>query len=720
MDKKITTNETIPFLTPHKVSGIYAILASIWFLITSQLTAAGIGKNSVLVEWIISYRDGIHVVFTALLLYLLIRYWEKPQYDVINRYRDLATSSSDWSWEMDEQFRFTFISGRHHELTGIPTEKLLGHTRWELASDQGQEKWSQHRQVMKDHQPFRDFVYQTSLASDGGEVRCSKISGVPVFDDNGSFIGYRGTGTDITQQMEAESAHQESQRMLATLMSNLPGIAYRGGNDADWSLEFASSGTLALTGYHPEDLTVGGKITLGELINEEYRDYVWQGVQEALDKRHPYQLSYQITTASGEQKWVWEQGCGVFSPAGELQAIEGFITDITDSKNAEEELERVRQYLSNVFDSMPSILVGVDLQGSIIEWNLRAQEQTGYSVNQARGRFFGDVFPQLESQLEKMQQAIEQRQPMKSAHVITNVDNEPHYSDVMVYPLIANGVRGAVIRIDDVTARVRLEEMMVQTEKMLSVGGLAAGMAHEINNPLGAILQGCQNIVRRLSADLPKNSEVAKETGIDLQCLHQYLQARGILQFVNDIREAGTRAAKIVADMLAFSRRSEASFNPTSLPELLDTSVRLAGSDYDLKKKYDFRQIEIVRDYDPELDEVKCDKTEIEQVILNLLKNAAHAMADNPSQTEQSIILRTRKEPDFARIEIIDNGPGMDEAIRKRIFEPFFTTKEVGLGTGLGLSVSYFIITEQHNGNMTVESSPGKGTRFVIRLPLQE
>ncbi|MFO1420366.1 MAG: ATP-binding protein, partial [Candidatus Competibacteraceae bacterium] len=111
-----------------------------------------------------------------------------------------------------------------------------------------------------------------------------------------------------------------------------------------------------------------------------------------------------------------------------------------------------------------------------------------------------------------------------------------------------------------------------------------------------------------------------------------------------------------------------------------------------------------------------CDKTEIEQVILNLLKNAAQAMAEDgtPSPT---ITLRVRYETDYVLIEVIDNGPGMDEKTLKRIFEPFFTTKEVGSGTGLGLSVSYFIVTEQHNGRLSAMSKPGQGARFSIRLP---
>lgn len=171
---------------------------------------------------------------------------------------------------------------------------------------------------------------------------------------------------------------------------------------------------------------------------------------------------------------------------------------------------------------------------------------------------------------------------------------------------------------------------------MLSVGGLAAGMAHEINNPLGAILQGSQNIQRRIAYDMPQNRAVAAAIGIDLERLNRYLEQRGIRHFLEGIREAGVRAAKIVADMLSFSRRSESHFGPVDLEEMLETVLRLAASDYDLKKKYDFKRIQINRDYDPTLRLAYCDKTEIEQVILNLLKNAAQAMTDEEPQPRPS------------------------------------------------------------------------------------
>jgi signal transduction histidine kinase len=294
-----------------------------------------------------------------------------------------------------------------------------------------------------------------------------------------------------------------------------------------------------------------------------------------------------------------------------------------------------------------------------------------------------------------------------------------HYQDVTVYPLVSNGVEGAVIRVDDVTERVQIEEMMIQSEKMLSVGGLAAGMAHEINNPLGTILQASQNVLRRISPDLPANARLAEECGTNLNAVRKYLEKRGIAEFLQDIRDSGQRAAQIVENMLSFSRKSVAGGSPTSLAELLDRTLLLAESDYDLKKRYDFRQIEIVREYHPDAPPVVCQPSKIQQVFLNILRNGAEAMDEvRDSDRLPRFVLKVVPDGPMVRVEIEDNGPGMDEATRKRLFEPFFTTKPPGIGTGLGMSVSYFIVTEEHHGALMVESQPGSGSRFIIRLPV--
>ncbi len=392
--------------------------------------------------------------------------------------------------------------------------------------------------------------------------------------------------------------------------------------------------------------------------------------------------------------------------------------EIGDRVRAEEEAAQLRRLLASITDSMPSVLVAVDRQGNITEWNRKAKEAAGLSVKHVRGKQFIDVFPQLQDQTERVRKTITSGETQVALKVPSQRDGEIRYADITVYPLVGQGIAGAVIRVDDVTERVRIEEMMVQTDKMLSVGGLAAGMAHEINNPLGAILHGAQVIQQRLAPAMAKNAEAARDCGTSLEAIRNYLEKRKILAFLDHIRESGARAAKIVANMLQFSRKSDAQLTPADMAELIDRAVGLAASDYDLKKKYDFRRIQIVRDFDPELPPVPVVATEIEQVLLNLLKNGAQAMQDarvgNPRLT-----LRTRRVNDWAQIEVEDNGPGMSEEVRKRVFEPFFTTKDTGVGTGLGLSVSYIIVTTNHKGAMTVDSVPGTGTTFTIRLPLQ-
>ncbi len=401
----------------------------------------------------------------------------------------------------------------------------------------------------------------------------------------------------------------------------------------------------------------------------------------------------------------------------------GFLADsfnrmVVSIKKSSDDLNETRLYLKNIIDSMPSVLIGVDPEGRVTHWNLEAERLTKTSEAQAQGIHISQLIPQFSRHMEGLRQTIRDRNPYKVEKVTYQQNGETRYSDVVVYPLIANGVRGAVIRVDDITERVRFEEMMIQSEKMASVGGLAAGMAHEINNPLGGIMLAAQNITRRLSTDLEKNAETARRLGGDIGTIHRYMEEREVVKMLHGIMEMGERASKIVSNMLNFSRRSESKMAPADISEVMANTLDLASNDYNLKKKYDFRHIEIVTDYDDGIPRVCCIVTEIQQVILNLLKNAAQAMSGKEYRDGgPRIIIRIKKEPECVRIEMEDNGPGIDEKLRKRIFEPFFTTKGAGVGTGLGLSVSYFIIQNDHRGTMTVESVPGQWTRFIIRLP---
>lgn len=393
--------------------------------------------------------------------------------------------------------------------------------------------------------------------------------------------------------------------------------------------------------------------------------------------------------------------------------------DITEKRRAEGELSRLRLLLGNIVDSMPSVLVAVDEFERIIQWNRAAQDYTGIDMQGALGEKLDDILPAMAGHMPMVRHAIHQKEPQHTPRLVHVADGEQRFYDITAYPLGTETTSGAVIRIDDVTERVRIEDMILESEKMVSLGGLAAGMAHEINNPLGAILQSNQNIIRRLSPNLPANAKAARATGVDLEAVSEYLHMRRIPTYLEGIAEAGNRAATIVRNMLDFSRRNDTNKRPYHLSSILDDAVELASKDYQPDKQYDFRNITIQRDYDADVPLVHVSRTEIEQVFLNLLKNAGQALATKSFENDTPrITLRISHDSERVRVEVEDNGPGMDAALKRRVFEPFYTTKEAGAGTGLGLSVSYFIVTRNHGGEFRVDSQPGEWTRFTITLPV--
>lgn len=383
-----------------------------------------------------------------------------------------------------------------------------------------------------------------------------------------------------------------------------------------------------------------------------------------------------------------------------------------------DEVSHTRDFLQNVLDSMPSVLIVVDRDACITNVNFSASK---YLLNfkECIGISVANVFPSFADDIVRyVTDAICQGKPISLERKKCPFLGKKKSAEITIFPLRASVLDGAVIRVDDITARIRLQEVMVHAEKMLSVGGLSAGMAHEINNPLGGILQAAQNIERRLSPKLEKNVEVARECGVEISGMMQYLERRKIFSMLDGINESGKRAAKIVQNMLQFSRRSDCVMEPCVLAEILDQVIALARNDCDFKNKYDFKNVNVVRNYRNDIT-INCAITEVEQVFLNLLKNAAQSYcASNATEgSKPQITLNVFQDDDFVSVEVIDYGRGMDEDTQKRIFEPFFTTKKVGQGTGLGLAISYFIVVDQHKGQLLVESALGEGTTFTVKFP---
>jgi PAS domain S-box-containing protein len=524
--------------------------------------------------------------------------------------------------------------------------------------------------------------------------------------------------SEIRERERAEEAIRESEAKYRELVENANSIILR----LSTAGEIIFFNEFAQTFFGHAEERILGRPILGTLIpvvdsNGQQLSEETQHIYTS-PENHP-SFETEAIRQNGKRAWISWTNRAIRDNHGTLVGCLCIGNDITAARQAELKTVHLQHYLASIIDSMPSVLVGVDRWGRITQWNREAEKATGITSSDARHSNLAQVYPLLEPFNDMVQQAIRERSLRQAEKVAFPVGDQIHYADIMIYPLDVETMEGAVIRVDDVTARVRLEDTMVQTEKMLSVGGLAAGMAHEINNPLSGILQSAQNIIRRLDPALEPNQAVAASLGADLAAIRGYLEERGIIRFIEGIRQSGERASTTVSDMLHFSRPSDSRMVPTSLAELLDKTVALAAHDYDLRKKYDFREIEIRRDFEADLPLVACVATEIGQVILNLLRNASQAFGPvrTPAKAPR-ITLRLRREQHFVRIEVEDNGPGMDTETRKRVFEPFFTTKDVGVGTGLGLSVSYFIVTSHHRGTMTVDSTPGQGACFVLRLPL--
>ncbi|MFP5240664.1 MAG: PAS domain S-box protein [Acidobacteriota bacterium] len=519
----------------------------------------------------------------------------------------------------------------------------------------------------------------------------------------------------ITERKRTEQALRVSEERLR--------FALEGANDGLWDVNmetgavYMSPRGCAILGYDPAEMECVAR-SWKDLVSEEDMPLTMRRLEDYLEGRSPlFEVEQRLKTKSGELKWVLTRGkASRLDDHGRPSRMTGTHTDITERKRTEQALRESESRYRLLIESAGDAIYVSDSAGRLVDVNARALEQTGYTREELLGLCIGDVDPEYRRQPE-----IPSLEDLSSAG--GGIFQTTHRrKDGTAYPV---EVRVAVLDLGgkphfmgiarDTSERRQMQEALIQSEKMMSVGGLAAGMAHEINNPLGGILQNVQVIRRRLSDASAQNHQAAQEAGCPWESIGRFMEARGIFRFLDSIQEAGSRAAKIVNSMLEFSRKSDAAHDWADINELLECSVVLCSTDYSLKKKYDFRKIAIERDYAPGLPRVMCSKSKIQQVFMNILGNAAHALAGAPSPR---ITLRTRGAGEWVRIELEDNGPGMDENTRRKAFEPFFTTKPVGEGTGLGLSISYFIVTSNHRGTIEVDSEPGKGARFLIRLPV--
>ncbi|MBT9393979.1 histidine kinase [Hymenobacter sp. NST-14] len=258
------------------------------------------------------------------------------------------------------------------------------------------------------------------------------------------------------------------------------------------------------------------------------------------------------------------------------------------------------------------------------------------------------------------------------------------------------------------------QDQLIQSEKMASLGELTAGIAHEIQNPLNFVTNFSDVSTELLTELEEEQQRPDRDPGLEAELL------RDLRQNLTKITHHGQRAASIVRGMLEHSRASTGERQPTQLNLLADEYLRLAY--HGLRAKDKSFNATLTTDFDPELPPIEAVGQDLGRVLLNLFTNAFYAVQKRRQQQPEGYVptvsVRTRALPGGGvEVRVRDNGTGIPEAVRQKIFQPFFTTKPTGEGTGLGLSLSYDIITKGHNGTLTLETEEGKGTEFIIVLP---
>ena len=358
-----------------------------------------------------------------------------------------------------------------------------------------------------------------------------------------------------------------------------------------------------------------------------------------------------------------------------------------------EEKALLRKMMANIIDSMPSVLIGVDASGGVTQWNKEAERVTGIEQLAALGKKLGAIYPYFQTQvLDEINYAVKCREVRPNLKNTRSIEGKTLYEDITVYPLTSNGIEGAVIRVDNITERVQLEEAIIQADRMMSIGVLAGGIAHDFNNILVAILG-------------------------NLNLAAQYLgQETKAFQLVQKAEEASFRAKGLANQLLTFSKGGEPVRRVMTLDTLIKESAQfmLAGST--VRCRYSFPE---------EFWPVDVDEDQISQVVQNLVVNAKQAMEDG-GVIEIRCANVVRGAPDFPlqlqadkciAVTIRDYGPGIPDEISTQLFDPYFTTKQAG--SGLGLAVCYSVIS-RHGGYITTRKVEGDGAAFIFYLPVED
>jgi PAS domain S-box-containing protein len=603
-------------------------------------------------------------------------------------FRRVTELSRDCIMRFDRQHRHLYVNEVCQQMSGIPVAEFVGKTHEELGfpPDLVSLCTEAMNRVFESKKPYRvEFELPTNIWVDW-----LLFPEMGLDDEVNAVIT---SARDITDRKKAEESLQDSENRYRTIFEQSRDIIYV--TNADGSIAEINQAALDLFGVDSKEyFQIGASgmfadpadrdIELAELDKKGFiKDY------ELRLRRQDGSVIICLDTAT-----VWKDEQGNF-----LGYI-GTLRDITESKKAQQALRESEERNRAILEAAPDPMIVYDVEGKVVYLNPAFTRVFGWSLSERLGHTMNDFvppesWPETMKMLEKIQQGesffdFETNRYTKTGKVIPVCISGAGFRDEQGNPL------GRMINIRDISETKRLEEQLLQAQKMEAVGTLAGGIAHDFNN----ILQAISGYSQLMSA---KNVTETNQKG-----------------YLAEIEKAAARAAELVKRLLTFSRKVEPKLSPVDLNQEVIQAIKI------LERTLP-KMIKIEADLAMDLSPIMGDATQLEQVILNLGTNASDAMPEGGTLRIESDMTALDEDycqqhmglipGPYVRLTISDTGQGMDPDTLANIFDPFFTTKGVGKGTGLGLSMVYGIV-KGHGGHIAVDSKPDAGTRFVIFFPL--
>lgn len=607
---------------------------------------------------------------------------------VLNRLTDIF-------FVFDLQGRFLHWNDRLTEVTGYSDEEIAAMTPMDFFV---QEDYERIDAAISEIAESGDATEIVRIRTRGGKLLPYEFTGSMVTREDGSSRYVCGVARDVSQRRRSERALREREQALSNLIRNLPGVVYRYRNEAGFPVEFMSEGCTALTGYSQERLESGEVSWANDVIHPEDRDDVWETVQEALAEGEQYQTTYRIHTAEGEIRWLWEQGGGVDDPDGSVEYLDGYLTEITDVVEVEEELRREKAFTESALDAQPDLFYVFGPNGEMFRWNDRFNEVTGYAdaeIDSMHPVDFieSDDVPRIREAIDRV--ATERETDSIEATLVTKdgthipyeftgsvIENprEPIY-DAREHDVYLCGTGRDITQ--RVTAERELEEAIDELERSNDeLERFAYVASHDLKEPLRMIRSYLDLIHRRYEDELDEDAD----------------------EFIGYAVDGAERMRQMIDDLLTYSRinTEDLAVEPVECHAVLDRvldSLQIAIEEEGARISVDA------------LPTVEGDAQQLGQLFQNLISNAIAYSGDTPPRIHVS----ATEIDDGWQFSVSDNGVGIDPDQIDEAFE-IFSSGSVSSSTGIGLAVCQKIV-RRHGGDIWVESEPDVGSTFHFTIP---